>query len=226
MPDNLRAIQFVTTNNTFATCCPREWECILCEVDNEGANIVFKTKTLFIVGAGASVDAGFPTSEDLRADIRTLLNLGFDRYQTNPGDDLIEAVARDRFDESIEELDALHDAAQNIRSGLLQAGSIDTYIHNHSGNEKIALLGKLAIVRAILKRENQSWLNPKQHKLPVHMFETDAFRKSWYSRFQRLLLDDVAPDDLHSIFQNLSFIVFNYDRCIENFLCNCPGRAA
>ena len=41
---------------------------------------------------------------------------------------------------------------------------------------------------------------------------------TWFPRFMRLLKDDCIKDDMGKIFDSVSFITFNYDRCIEHYL--------
>ena len=42
--------------------------------------------------------------------------------------------------------------------------------------------------------------------------------KTWYQPFAKALFDGVSNDDVDSVFDNISIVCFNYDRCIEHFL--------
>jgi hypothetical protein len=42
--------------------------------------------------------------------------------------------------------------------------------------------------------------------------------ETWLNRLAKLLFDDIDQKDVGSAFENISFICFNYDRCIESFL--------
>jgi hypothetical protein len=46
------------------------------------------------------------------------------------------------------------------------------------------------------------------------------FNKSWHTEFFKKLTEGVPKDEIDSIFENVSVITFNYDRCIEHFLHN------
>jgi hypothetical protein len=51
-------------------------------------------------------------------------------------------------------------------------------------------------------------------------FRTSRVNDTWYVRFFRLLIQDTRRAELDNFFENVSFIVFNYDRCIGHFLVN------
>ncbi|XUU61862.1 hypothetical protein ACRAQ6_06240 [Erythrobacter sp. HA6-11] len=44
------------------------------------------------------------------------------------------------------------------------------------------------------------------------------FLKSWYIPFTRQLMSGVTADDIGADFRNVSFVIFNYDRCVEQTL--------
>ncbi len=113
-------------------------------------------------------------------------------------------------------------AAQRLREGLVFARSIDSFLDVHRGDDKIQLLGKIAIAKTILEQEEKSYLRisgpaPDFQNLP-------ALNKSWFVNLARGLNDGVRREEIKRIFQKLSFIVFNYDRCVEHFLYNAVQR--
>jgi hypothetical protein len=46
----------------------------------------------------------------------------------------------------------------------------------------------------------------------------DSLEKTWYLPFFQLLTENCGKNDLKERFQNVTLIIFNYDRCIEHFL--------
>ncbi|WP_156347306.1 MULTISPECIES: hypothetical protein [unclassified Sphingomonas] len=42
--------------------------------------------------------------------------------------------------------------------------------------------------------------------------------KSWYPSFAQLLMSGVQKSDITSAFENVRFIIFNYDRCFEQYI--------
>ena len=78
------------------------------------------------------------------------------------------------------------------------------------------LCGKLGIVKAILDAERGSRLaNSERH---LSRFNLPDLAGTWYVGFFQMLTENVARDDLSEVFENVSIITFNYDRCIERFL--------
>ena len=45
-----------------------------------------------------------------------------------------------------------------------------------------------------------------------------AVSSTWYQPFAKALFDGVSNDNVDSVFDNISIVCFNYDRCIEHFL--------
>jgi hypothetical protein len=94
--------------------------------------------------------------------------------------------------------------------------SIDNFLDGHRGNNKMELCGKIAIVLAILRAESKS-------RLRFDFRERDAIdltpiANTWYVRLWQLMSENVAKDEVGRVAENVSFITFNYDRCIEQFL--------
>ena len=95
-----------------------------------------------------------------------------------------------------------------------QAISIDNYIDN-TEDEKIEIVGKLAIVEAILEAEQKS---------PLYI--ENAFQKpnfasletTWFSGLMDLITEGTGKSKVGERTKRFSFIIFNYDRCIEQFL--------
>ena len=104
-------------------------------------------KTVIVVGAGASHEAGLPTSATLKSSIARYLDIRYDLIQQISGDRTIAESLSFRFGDINPHLHA----CWKIRDALPQAMSIDNFIDSHRGNEKIELCGKLAIVRSILR---------------------------------------------------------------------------
>jgi hypothetical protein len=76
-------------------------------------------------------------------------------------------------------------------------------------------------VKAILEAENKSslYFNPQSHQTIA--FSDNA--ETWLVKFMRILSQERRLEDVEKIFDKVSFIVFNYDRCLEHFLVQyCP----
>ena len=176
-------------------------------------------KTLLIVGAGASKEAGLPTGAELKADIASRLNLEFeDRRQTSGDAEIVQALFRHtQAEDGSKKIEPYVEAAIQIHDAMPLAPSIDTFIDNHRGNERIETCGKLAIVRSILEAERNSeiFIAPQSRKPKI---DFKKIEKTWFGMFWKLLTDGARRDTIASRIKSVSFINFNYDRCIEHFL--------
>lgn len=78
------------------------------------------------------------------------------------------------------------------------------------------LCGKLAIVRSILNAERASKLQSEDPG--GNRYSLRGMAGTWYVSFFQMLTENVAKVDASRIFDNVTIITFNYDRCIERFL--------
>jgi len=178
-------------------------------------------KTLYIVGSGASKEAGLPTGYELKEKIANLLNIIFkDGYTQSGGDrQICEAIRIHVKQSEINKRDInpyLH-AAWRIRDAMPQAISIDNFIDTHNDDKKIELCGKLAIVLSILDAERSSKLYIDPSNI-YNRLNFSAIEETWYSNFMKLLSENCTKHNLSKRLNSIALIVFNYDRCIEHFL--------
>jgi hypothetical protein len=95
----------------------------------------------------------------------------------------------------------------------------------HRTNEVANLYGKAAIVKSILDAERNSRLYFDQFQGSKTDLNVEDFDNTWLVKFMRMLGRNVPKENVHEIFAPVSFIVFNYDRCIEFFLGHALRRA-
>lgn len=183
---------------------------------------MFKSKTVFVVGAGASCEAGLPSGEALKTNIARILDIRFNDWGSElvSGDykmvETLRQAAREAGDERANINPYLH-KAWRIRDVVPAAAiSIDNFLDAHRGDAIMELCGKLGIVKSILDAEKQSKLKPRE--LGESDFTLRDLSGTWYVGFLQMLTEGVRKGNVESIFENVSIITFNYDRCIERFL--------
>ena len=179
---------------------------------------MYPEKTVFIVGAGASNEVGLPIGNGLVEKIAKKLDYKIVQgsLRSDLGDedilDVVQQYASDR-----PAIDSYLAAALRISKGVDYSNSIDTFLDAHRDDAKIQKLGKLAIAKTILEEEQKSSLYMEQGM--VQIFENvDRVKKSWFVRLFKGLADGIRRNEISRIFERVSFVVFNYDRCIEHFL--------
>jgi hypothetical protein len=176
---------------------------------------MFKRRTLFIVGAGASVEVGMPVGIDLAKRIVKLVDFeGADPGPSpNSGDG--DMIFLGQFHRRFGIVDAYRQAGWAIRDGVRLTHSIDDFLDMHNGNETVQRMGKAAIVQTILAAETDSSLffNPYGYQETFNKIEG-----TWFMKFFRMLGRGINLGNAKNIFEKVSFITFNYDRSIEHFL--------
>lgn len=180
---------------------------------------MFNNRTLIVVGAGASSECKLPTGLELKKQIARLLDIRFQNgFEMNSGDSLIcEALRLFVQKEGSRDINPYLHAGWRIRDAMPQAISIDNFIDSHSGDKKLELCGKLGIVRSILSAENKSPLHVDKGANNRHP-NYSTLGETWYAAFMQLLTQNCQIDRLADRLSLITFVVFNYDRCVEHFL--------
>jgi hypothetical protein len=179
---------------------------------------MFKEKTALIIGAGAGVDIHMPTGKALIEEIEKRLRfITLEGQRGLTSDRLHTAVQRASARHKIE-TQLLFGAATSIANGAHHMGSIDTYIHAHSHDEKIKMVGKMAIIDVILDSELHCDVFIDWRKHPYDFKNEEKVRKSWLAVLMNSLVQGIiAKGNLDTIFDNIAIINFNYDRCVEQY---------
>ncbi|EKS36969.1 SIR2 family protein [Afipia broomeae] len=182
---------------------------------------MIRSKTLFIIGAGAGFDIGMPLGEKLSREIGEKINIKFKLggYEQESGDyEIMEALRAIASHEKINVNEYLQ-AGWKVADGVVFSRSIDSYLNAHSGNDKIKVCAKLGIVKAILEAERDSAVFIDHRNSILEFKDKAKVLNSWLQPFMFVLQNGVRRDSgLDDIFQNTKIINFNYDRCVEQFL--------
>ncbi|KFG90711.1 hypothetical protein BV98_001423 [Sphingobium herbicidovorans NBRC 16415] len=109
-------------------------------------------------------------------------------------------------------------------AGLHTKQSIDQYLHFHRSDPTMVALGKMAITYCILSSERSSLLSRKHENLSL-------LGQTWLMKLFHGMNADTELETVANVFNNVSFICFNYDRCIEvgffraiRMLTNAPSE--
>jgi hypothetical protein len=178
---------------------------------------MFRSRTVFVVGAGAGQEVGLPTGPELIPIIRNKLNFTPDRPHRHVSGDptILEILRRDAWFTS-QDVNQYTAAGKKIYAALFLANSIDDFMDMHRDDKYVQACGKLAIVQSILEAERGSKLY--FDRFQADSFDLESLSQTWLVQFMRILRQGISKSELHRIFENVSFIVFNYDRCVEHFL--------
>jgi hypothetical protein len=181
--------------------------------------VVFKSKTVFVIGAGASHEVKLPLGSGLKADIGQRLTV-VDSVGRQPifADDLSHRTLDSYFTTARINRSLWSEymsAAESICRNMPLAPSIDNYLYTHQDNRYINTCGKIGILISILEAERNSLLYADPDELYI---DHKKLADTWFDRLVKMLFTDVTVSQVDRVFENVSFIIFNYDRCVEFYL--------
>ncbi len=185
------------------------------------------TKTVFVVGAGASFEFGLPLGSTLLDDIWKQLQSVRDPI-TSPSNDKYDLGRIIAHSSGITE--AHKNTAERLQTALTFALSIDRLLDQRAEEPDLVEMGKRAIAVAIATAERRSSLGKLgmqktgQDHLRHPLFEDRTattlrgLSPTWLFRVMQMLGERLGPKTIGSAFDELTFVTFNYDRCIEQYL--------
>lgn len=179
-------------------------------------------KTTIIVGAGASKEFGLPTGVELKKTIGGKLNILWNDGRFTSGDlDIVEIfkyIERYKPEFSITTGEFQHQC-WHIRDNMALAPSIDNFLHTHQNNKPLVFAGKIAISKSIAEAEKECILYREIDKFGLTALYGDNVATTWLGRFFTILIAEKNFKGFLKALRNLTFISFNYDRCIHEFFC-------
>jgi hypothetical protein len=175
--------------------------------------------TTFILGAGASVDMKFPTGAELQVEVtkRLARARGTNSFANEKIWNALQPLLVENNQNWSVRAQQFLKAADSISRGMSVAASIDNFLHTHSDDLDVVILGKLSIALCILEKEEACFLASRSGipSINADILAKPEFQNSWYAPFVRMLTAGTSSNDPLSFARNARFIVFNYDRCLE-----------
>jgi hypothetical protein len=109
-----------------------------------------------------------------------------------------------------------------ISRNMALAPSIDNYLDTHKTNPELVSVGKLAIANAIIKAERKSSLNIDQSNT-YNRLDFSRTTNTWAAVFFKTIAAKRDYASFLAALKNITFISFNYDRCIKQFFGNAAA---
>lgn len=182
---------------------------------------MFPGKTTIILGAGASHEFGLPLGGDLTKAIKSMLAIKRDlpfKEVSAADQDFLDVLRR--YSQNATPgvtYQRLLDACDEISAGMREAASIDEFIHTRRGDAAIEICGKFAIVRSILKAEHQSALRYDSSNI-YNTIDFERISPTWIAKLRRFLFEGCTREETVDRLEQITFVNFNYDRCLEHYL--------
>jgi hypothetical protein len=189
------------------------------------------SKTVFVIGAGASVEFGdsMPVGSELANTIRECLTAELNNHRRGGATPIIDGLSYGGFHNQ-------HEAAmRRIRDGITTKESIDDFVDEWRDVPFLADVAKAAISYCIASAESGTSLaglntpsgsmhslpgyeRPMTHSAPDRAGILASLRSSWLGCILRYHNARASRRSFVEALQDTSFVVFNYDRCIEQYL--------
>jgi hypothetical protein len=180
---------------------------------------MFLDKTVIVVGAGASFEAGLPLGHALKSSISKLTKLTFDDFGRLKGGDLDFWQELTRSDHFFGKQQRVAAACAKISQGIHYVSSVDSFLEIHRLDADIQHCAKTAISKLILDGERKSKLHVNRDNI-YNTLDPSRLEATWYQELAQAFFESVEAENLAAAFDPVTFISFNYDRCIEWFLFN------
>lgn len=186
-----------------------------------GALEMINKKTVFVIGAGSGFDIKMPMGANLADAISETTEIKFNHGRGEAKDpryaEMIRRLAQDTAgNQWPEETNKIFRASKSISTGVNLSNSIDDFVNIHQSDHRIVKSAKIAIALNILKAERHCLLYNERNGAPYVDFK--KAKNTWYRKMFVMLTHAVQKNDITRAFQNVSFINFNYDRCLEFYL--------
>lgn len=177
--------------------------------------------SVFVLGAGASKEAGLPLGSELKKVIADALDIRFEfgTHQISGDGELAEALrhAAQAAIPPSRDINPHLRAAWRIRDAMPQAISIDNFVDSHADDPRIVMCGKLAIAKSILDAERRSalYIDRANNQKRVNF---ERLAPTWFNAFFQLLTENCRRQDIEGRIRSVALVDFNYDRCVEQYL--------
>lgn len=170
--------------------------------------------TLFVLGAAANIEldnnTAMPVGSDLAIRIQDQLS-----SELNSGSQFSDGPVSNAIASSGGLTSAHMQALRRIEQGITYRESIDQFIHEWADQECLPEAGKMAIAYQILEAESRTGFRKALRDEQASTAAMRGIRESWLGQIFRFANPEARRRDVSECFRGISFVTFNYDRCLE-----------
>jgi hypothetical protein len=187
---------------------------------------MINSQTVFVIGAGASVDFDLPLGDALTGNISKALS----QIDVDDGYPSLKAPAvwHGAITRSVistgRNINDYVNAARTIARDVQLRPSIDEYLRLHRENDVIRELGKMAIYDCILKGERAARRALLSGSDNLRTINLTKVKSTWYWPLWTAMSEGCELSKPEDVLNNVTFIIFNYDRCLELFLSSAISQ--
>lgn len=171
---------------------------------------MIRKRTVVVVGAGASNDLGLPLGPGLKNRVADLIE-----KHSETRDYLLQAC-RQRFSDNSGEItnQVFKRAAQQL-DALKSAASIDNFLDQRRNDKEFIAFSKMNIAYAIAEAEQKSSIRKQSTALPGKLIRENS--EYFLLDFLNIVARNHQEETIIESLKNITFIIFNYDRCVERY---------
>ncbi|UYO48775.1 hypothetical protein KQX64_23200 [Rhodopseudomonas palustris] len=175
---------------------------------------MFNKPTVIVIGAGASFEYGFPLGATLKDQVAKAARFRFEygHHLTMGSEELLNHIRR-HVSGDISRQNIYTRAGSMLAQAIPSFISIDEALHFVSSSREAVEIGKIAIIENILNAERNSNL-----RFDLRTGRPSLPDDGWLSELFSMAVAGLRRENLADAFKNITFINFNYDRAIEQYL--------
>lgn len=170
---------------------------------------MIKNKTVVVVGAGASKDIGLPLGDGLKKSVADILSDEGHKVRR-----YLYAAATAYMKRDNNRVESAFQAAARYAAPLRHAASIDNFLDQHNDEHDFVAVAKMSIAYVLAEAEKNSRLGGTRTAAEA-MDRTSSY---FMHDLLNIVVRNHQASNISESLDNLSFIIFNYDRCVERFL--------
>lgn len=179
--------------------------------------------TVVVLGAGASNDLGLPLGPQLQQQVVSLVSDQSDEFHSYFRSGVVRLFGGDQS-----RANGVVRRAIDYARGLRHAASVDNFLDQVKSDVDFVAAAKMAVGWQIARAESQCTIAELHHDADI--LDAAVSAKYFLNEFLNLLVRGHQEDNIERSLENVTFVVFNYDRCLERILLawfetRFPGKA-
>ncbi len=170
---------------------------------------MINNKTVVIVGAGASHDLGLPLGPELQIQVADQLG-NRDSELWSFFRSAAENLFTTKGKAGVQAFITLCGLAQQLQSST----SIDNFLDQHKDQPEVVAAAKIVVAYVLADAEKNSKLRGREDKADLIMQNRSYFMFPLLN----IAVRGHQAENIRKSLENLTFVIFNYDRCVERYL--------
>lgn len=167
-------------------------------------------KTVIVVGAGVSNDLGLPLGPKLKSEVAEVLSGRPSAFSNH-----FRVAVGNLFKDDQQRAESAIARAKELSVPMTTAASVDNFLDQHKTEQDFVSVAKMAIAYQIALAEQKCEI---RGRLSAQQIIQASEKKHFLLDLLNIMVRGHQFETLKPSLDNLTFIIFNYDRCVERIL--------